>query len=52
MPTEIFVPALVYPNGYQVEAEGASYTEDLAAQRLFVWSNTADEVQKIRIIAK
>ncbi|MCC7209196.1 MAG: hypothetical protein IT323_17925, partial [Anaerolineae bacterium] len=48
-PTEIFVPSFVYPNGYRVEAAGASFTEDLAAQCLFVWANSADEVQTVRI---
>lgn len=34
--TEIFVPALQYPDGYTIEVEGAAATPDAGAQRLLL----------------
>ena len=48
-PTEIFVPAYQYPDGYVIELSSGSYTSDPETQTLLINTAQIDAVCKVRI---
>lgn len=48
-PTEIFIPALQYPDGYRVTAEGAQYQRDPAHQRLRIHADRGASLVRVRV---
>ncbi len=51
-PTEIFVPALQYPQGYEVAIDGGVVAEDRVQQQLRVTAKTGANLVRLRIVPK
>jgi hypothetical protein len=51
-PTEIFVPALHYPQGYTVEVSDGRYETDPNRQLLHYWHTSTQEVHTLELTLK
>lgn len=51
-PTEIFIPAYHYPDGYQVRVSDGTYEQDSTQQILRYWHSSVMEMHRITVQAK